>query len=217
MIFKAMTIFVALIAYLFIPQTIFAQEKHDMKMQGGHSQMMSHPEKMDEQMMVHHEHVKTMERVFRYERNLAGNANAIKVGYLYKLGDAAAERDKDVMVMMSKTMVEGGLSGKEVSFDPIGINPGSNLSSQLSEAGVNVIYIGSGLSAEELNGAKKFAVEKKMLTIGNTIEQAENGITAVGIVVNKDKVDLIINLKTADELAADFDPRLYRLADKVIK
>ena len=214
--FQAMTI-AALIAFLFIPQVIPAQEKPDMNVQGDHSQMMSHPEMMDENMMVHHEHVKTMERVFRYERNLAEKASAIKVGYLYKHGDAAAEKDKDAMVMMSKTMVEGGLAGKDISFTPIGISPDNDLNNQLSEAGINVIYIGSGLSEEELNGAKKFAVDKKILTIGSTSEHAEKGITAVGIVASDDKVDLIINLKTADELAADFDPRLYRLADKVIK
>jgi hypothetical protein len=72
----------------------------------------------------------------------------------------------------------------------------------LASARINVIYIGFGLNAEELNGLKKFAVEKKILTIGSTSKQAENGITAVGIVVNKDKVDLIINLKTAGELAS---------------
>ena len=214
--FQAMPI-VALIAFLLMPQVVLAQEKNDMKMQGDHSQMMSHPQMMDENMMVHHEHVKTMERVFRYERNLAEKASEIKVGYLYKLGDAAAEKDKDAMVMMSKTMVEDGLAGKAISFTPIGINPDNDLSNQLSEAGINVIYIGSGLSEEELNGAKNFAVDKKMLTIGSTSEHAEQGITAVGIVVNNDKVDLIINLKTADELAVDFDPRIFRLADKVIK
>jgi hypothetical protein len=214
--FQAMTI-VALITFLLIPQVIFAQEKTDMNMQGGHSQMMSHPEKMDENMMVHHEHVKTMERVFRYERNLSEKATEIKVGYLYKQGDEAAEKDKDAMVMMSKTMVEGGLAGKPISFNPIDISSDNDLNTQLSAAGINVIYIGFGLNAEELNGSKKFAVEKKILTIGSTSKQAENGITAVGIVVNKDKVDLIIKLKTAGELAADFDPRLYRLADKVIK
>ncbi len=214
--FQAMTI-VALIAFLLIPQVIIAQEKHDMNMQSDDSQMMNHPEKMDERMMVHHKHVKTMERVFRYERNLTENASAIKIGYLYKLGDVAAEEDKDTMIMMSKTMVEGGLSGKEISFDPIAISPDNNLSSQLSEAGINVIYIGSGLSAEELNAAREFAINKKMLTIGSTSELAEQGITAVGIVVNKDKVDLIINLKTAGELAVDFDPRLFRLAKKVIR
>jgi hypothetical protein len=214
--FQAMTI-VALITFLLIPQVILAQEKTDMNMQGGHSQMMSHPEKMDENMMVHHEHVKTMERVFRYERNLSEKATEIKAGYLYKQGDEAAEKEKDAMVMMSKTMVEDGLAGKPISFNPIGISSDNDLNTQLSAAGINVIYIGSGLNAEELNGSKKFAVEMKMLTIGSTSEQAENGITAVGIVVNKDKVDLIINLKTVGELAADFDPRLYRLADKVIK
>ena len=207
----------ALFIFLFIPLLVLAQEKHDMKMQGDHAQMMSHPEKMDDHMMVHHEHVKTMERVFRYDRELAEHASAIKVGYLYKLDNSAAEEDKDAMVMMSKTMVEGGLSGKEISFDPIGIDQDNNLTSQLTAAGINVIYIGSGLSKEELDGAKKFAVEKKMLTIGSTSELAEQGITAVGIVVNKDKVDLIINLKTAGELAADFDPRLFRLADNVIQ
>ena len=82
--FQAITI-VALIAFLLRPQVILAQEKHDMNMQGEDSQMMSHPEMMDDQMKTHHEHVKTMERVFRYERNLAENASAIKVGYLYKL------------------------------------------------------------------------------------------------------------------------------------
>ena len=214
--FQAMPI-VALIAFLLMPQVVLAQEKNDMKMQGDHSQMMSHPQMMDENMMVHHEHVKTMERVFRYERNLAEKASEIKVGYLYKLGDAAAEKDKDAMVMMSKTMVEDGLAGKAISFTPIGISPDNDLNNQLSEAGINVIYIGSGLSEEELNGAKNFAVDKKMLTIGSTSEHAEQGITAVGIVVNNDKVDLIINLKTADELAVDFDPRIFRLADKVIK
>ncbi len=214
--FQAMII-AALIAFLFIPQGGLAQEKNDMKMQGDHSQKMTHPQMMEENMMVHHEHVKTMERVFRYERNLAEKASEIKVGYLYKLGDAVAEKDKDAMVMMSKTMVEEGLAGKTISFTPIGISPDNNLSSQLSEAGINVIYIGYGLSAEELNGAKKFAVDKKILTIGSTSEHAEKGITAVGIVASDDKVDLIINLKTADELAVDFDPRLYRLADKVIK
>ena len=214
--FQTITI-VALIAFLLRTQLIPAQEKHDMNMQGDDSQMMSHPEMMDDQMKTHHEHVKTMERVFRYERNLAENASAIKVGYLYKLGDVAAEEDKDAMVMMSKTMVESGLSGKEISFDPIAISPDNNLSNQLSEAGINVIYTGSGLSAEELNAAREFATDKKILTIGSTSELAEQGITAVGIVVNKDKVDLIINLKTAGELAVDFDPRLYRLAYKVIK
>jgi hypothetical protein len=119
--FQAMTI-VALITFLLIPQVILAQEKHAMKMQGDHAQMMSHPEKMDEHMMVHHEHVKTMQRVFRYERNLSEKATEIKVGYLYKQGDAAAEKDKDAMVMMSKTMVEGGLAGKPISFNPIGIS-----------------------------------------------------------------------------------------------
>jgi hypothetical protein len=207
----------ALFIFLFIPLLVLAQEKHDMNMQSDHAQMMSHPEKMDDHMMVHHEHVKTMERVFRYDRELAEHASAIKVGYLYKLDNSAAEEDKDAMVMMSKTMVEGGLSGKEISFDPIGIDQDNNLTSQLTAAGINVIYIGSGLSKEELDGAKKFAVEKKMLTIGSTSELAEQGITAVGIVVNKDKVDLIINLKTAGELAADFDPRLFRLADNVIQ
>ena len=214
--FQKLTI-VALIAFLFMPQVIPAQEKHDMKMQGNDSQMMSHPEMMDDHMMMHHEHVKTMERVFRYERNMAEKASEIKVSYLYKVGDAVSEKDKNSMVMMSKTMVEDGLSGKEISFDPIAISPDNNLSSQLSEAGINVIYIGSGLSAEELNAAGNFAIDKKMLTIGSTSELAEQGITAVGIAVNKDKVDLIINLKTAGKLAVDFDPRLFRLANKVIK
>jgi len=186
-------------------------------MQGDHAKMMSHPEKMDDHMMVHHEHIKTMERVFRYDRNLAENTDAIKVGYLYKLNNAEAEEDMNAMVMMSKTMVEGGLSGKDISFDPIGIGPGSNLSDQLAEAGINVVYIGYGLSKNELNDAKEFAARKKLLTIGSTSEQTEEGITTVGIVANKDKVDLIINLKTAEELAANFDPRLYRLADNVIR
>ena len=113
--FQKLTI-VALIAFLFMPQVIPAQEKHDMKMQGNDSQMMSHPEMMDDHMMMHHEHVKTMERVFRYEWNLAEKASEIKVGYLYKVGDAVSEKDKNSMVMMSKTMVEGGLAGKTMSF-----------------------------------------------------------------------------------------------------
>jgi len=214
--FQTMTI-VALIAFLLMPQILLAQEKHAMKMEGDHAKMMSHPEKMDSHMMDHHEHVKTMERVFRYDRNLAEDASAINIGYLYKLDDADAEEDKDAMVMMSKTMVEDGLAGKTMSFTPIGISPDDDLTRQLSEAGINVIYIGYGLSEEELNGAKKFAVERKILTIGSTSMHAEKGITAVGIVVNKGKVDLIINLNTAGELTADFDPRLFRLANRVIK
>jgi len=214
--FQSLTI-VTLIAFLLIPHVLCAQEKHGMNMQGGHAQMMNHPEKMDAHMMEHHEHVKTMERVFRYDRNLAEKAGAIKVGYLYKRGNAASEQDKDAMVMMSRTMVEGGLAGKSISFIPIGISPDAELTDQLSEAGINVIYIGYGLSLEELNDARKFAVGKKILTIGSTNEHTEKGITAVGIVVNKDKVDLVINLTTADRLAADFDPRLFRLADNVIQ
>jgi hypothetical protein len=158
-----------------------------------------------------------MERVFRYERNLAEKANEIKVGYLYKLADHDAEKDKDAMVMMSKTMVEDGLAGKPISFTPIGISPDKAIGSQLSESGINVIYLGSGLNAKELNETKKFANDKRMLTLGSTKDQAEKGITAVGIVVDKNKVDLIINLHAAGESEVDFDPRLFRLADKLIK
>ena len=136
---------------------------------------MSHPEKMDSHMMVHHEHVKTMERVFRFDRELAKNASAIKVGYLYKIGDTAAEKDKDAMVMMSKTMVENGLAGKPITFTPIGVSQDGDLTKQLSEAGINVIYIGAGLSEGELNGAKKFAVEKELLTIGSTSNRFSSG------------------------------------------
>jgi hypothetical protein len=214
--FWVMTIFV-LIHVFFLPQVLLGQEGHNMEMQADHSQMMAHPEKMDGHMMAHHEHIKTMERVFRYERNLYEKSNEIKVGYLYKLGDAAAEKDKNAMLMMSKTMVEDGLAGKPIFFTPIGISKDNDLNSQLSQAGLNVIYIGSGLNGQELDGAKKFAAEKKILTMGSSSELAENGTAAIGIVANNAKVDLIINLETASKLSADFDPRLYRLASKVIK
>jgi hypothetical protein len=206
-----------LVVLLLLPQPIFAQEKSEIQMGGDHGQMMSHPEMMDDQMKIHHEHVKTMERVFRYERNLAENASAIKVGYLYKAGDAVAEKDKDAMVMMSKTMVEEGVAGKSISFTPVGTSTDSDLASQLSKEGLNVIYLGKGLSNAELNEVKSYAMQEKILTIGSTSEQAEQGITAVGIVAHPEKVDLIISLIAARELGVDFDPRLYRLADKVIK
>jgi hypothetical protein len=207
-----------LVVLLLLPQPIFAQEKSEMQMGGDHGQMMSHPEMMDDNMKTHHEHVKTMERVFRFERNLAKDTtNEIRVGYLYKAGDAAAEKDKDAMVMMSKTMVEEGVAGKSISFTPVGTSTDSDLASQLSKEGLNVIYLGKGLSNAELNEVKSYAMQEKILTIGSTSEQAEQGITAVGIVAHPEKVDLIISLIAAGELGVDFDPRLYRLADKVIK
>jgi len=200
-----------------LPQLIIAQDKDGMQMEGGHGQMMSHPEAMDDNMKVHHDHIKTMERVFRYERNFAEKADEIRVGYLYKVGDADSEKDKDAMVMMAKTMVEQGLAGKSISFDPVGVETDADFNSQLAEKKVNVIYIGSGLTADELVVAQKYSIKENILTIGSTSDVAEQGIAAVGIVVNHGKMDLIINMVTAQETGADFDPRLYRLADKVIK
>jgi hypothetical protein len=84
---ERLIIFIILITALLVPQTILAQEKQGMQMGRDHGQMMSHPEMMDDHMKVHHEHIQTMERVFRYERNISGRADDIRVGYLYKDGD----------------------------------------------------------------------------------------------------------------------------------
>ncbi|UCD66843.1 MAG: YfiR family protein [Deltaproteobacteria bacterium] len=214
---ERLIIFIILITALLVPQTILAQEKQGMQMGGDHGQMMSHPEMMDDHMKVHHEHIQTMERVFRYERNISGRADDIRVGYLYKDGDADSEKDKDAMVMMAKTMVEKGMAGKSISFIPIGVSSDKDQDSLLAKEKVNVIYLGRGLTDAEFNAAKNYAGNEKILTIGSTGAQAEAGITAVGIVVQPEKVNLIINLITAGEQGADFDPRLFRLADKVIK
>jgi hypothetical protein len=214
---ERLIIFIILITALLVPQTILAQEKQGMQMGRDHGQMMSHPEMMDDHMKVHHEHIQTMERVFRYERNISGRADDIRVGYLYKDGDADSEKDKDVMVMMAKTMVEKGMAGKSISFIPIGVSSDKVQDSLLAKEKVNVIYLGRGLTDAEFNAAKNYAGNEKILTIGSTGAQAEAGITAVGIVVQPEKVNLIINLITAREQGADFDPRLFRLADKVIK
>jgi hypothetical protein len=199
-----------------------AMDKKEMgadhsKMTGDHNQMMSHPEMMDDHMKTHHEHIKTMERVFRYERNLAEKAEKITVGYLYKPGDHESEKDKDAMVMMAQTMVTEGLAGKSISFIPIGVNDKATLAEQLTGEGVNVIYIGKNLSDQELGAARDYAVDNKILSIGSSGAQTEQGNTAVGIEVGHDKVNLIISLVTAKQQGINFDPRLYRLADKVIK
>jgi hypothetical protein len=188
-----------------------------MQMDGGHDQMMSHPEMMDDHMKTHHEHVKTMERVFRYERNLAEKAERISVAYLYKKGDHESEKDRDAMVMMAQTMVTDGLAGKSISFEPVGMGDDTVLAEQLAKTGANVIYIGKNLSRAELGAAKDYAVQNKILTIGSSGAQTEQGTTAVGIDVQKEKVDLIISLVTAQQQGVEFDPRLYRLADKIIK
>lgn len=215
--FKRLRTIFVLFAILLVPQVVFSQEHSSMQMGGEHGQMMSHPEAMDDHMKVHHEHVKTMERVFRYERNLAEKAEEIRVGYLYKAGDAESEKDRDAMVMMAKTMVEEGLAGKSISFNPIGVNEDSAVAGQLAGEKINVIYIGSELSDTELAAVKSYSVSEKILVIGSTSAVAEEGAAAVGIIARSEKVDLIINLATANATGVDFDPRLYRLADKVLK
>ncbi len=236
---------VMLIVMLLVPQSIFAMEHQKMKMDGDHAsmngeanrvdgdhggmateqkqmagehgQMMDHPEMMDHHMNTHHEHVKTMERVFRYERNLAEKAEKIVVGYLYKKGDHQSEKDKDAMVMMAQTMVTDGLARKSILFIPIGLSDEVVMADQIVKVGANVIYIGKNLSHAELEAVRGFALQKKILSIGSSGAQTEQGITAVGIDVQKERVNLIISMVTAKQQGVDFDPRLYRLADKVIK
>ena len=81
----------------------------------------------------------------------------------------------------------------------------------------NVIYLGSGLLKNELETIGKYGVSSRTLVIGSDKHHAEGGHTSVGIVVGDKRVSLVINLKTAKKVGADFDPRLLRLADKVIR
>jgi ABC-type uncharacterized transport system substrate-binding protein len=120
------------------------------------------------------------------------------------------------MVMMAKTMVEAGLDGKSVSFKPIGVNNSVDFTSAMDKDQINVLYIGTGLTESEVQSVSDYATEKQILAIGSYSEHAEKGNTAVGIIV-EDKVKLIINLPATKKFGVNFDPRLYRLADKVIK
>ena len=86
-----------LVTSFFLPQPSPAKEMHGMG-------------KMDNNMQVHHKHIMTMKRIFKFERNLS-KVEAIRIVYLYKKGNETSAKDKDAMMMMAKGMTTDGVDG----------------------------------------------------------------------------------------------------------
>ena len=194
---------ILLVSFFILPKVLLAGEMDmgKMGMMGGNKD-------------AHHKHVMTLKRVLKFERNFLKKSDAIKIGYIYKKGEASSEKAKNMMVMMAKNMTKDGLDGKAVSFVPIAAGSSSE---KLKAAGVNVVYLGMGLSMDDVMSAASYGKSQGALIMGSMEDHVHKGHAAVGIIAKSDKVLLVINMKAAKETGADFDPRLLKLADEVIK
>lgn len=194
---------ILLVSFFILPEVLLAGEMDMGKM-----------EMMGNKSGVHHKHVTTLKKVLKFERSLLKKSDAIKIGYVYKKGDAASEKAKDKMMMMGKGMSAEKIGGKTVSFTQI---EAGSLSEKLKAEDINVVYLGVGLSMNTVMSAKSYGKSQGALIMGSVEDHVHEGHAAVGIIAESDKIHLVINLTAAKETGVDFDPRLLRLADEIFK
>ncbi|MGB8959968.1 MAG: YfiR family protein [Candidatus Aminicenantales bacterium] len=150
-------------------------------------------------------------KVLTFDRNLEARlGRELIIGIVFQKGN----RDSSLMQQdILKAAIDSRISpfaGRPVRVVLIDLDRSADLDQNLGGDKVDVLYI-APLRAVSLDGIIAWSRDRKILTVTGMIDYVEKGI-AVGIDLNDDSPEILINLAAAKASGADFGSNLLKLS-----
>ena len=147
-------------------------------------------------------------KVLTYDRHFETKARGeLVLGIVYEQADPESLKAASAVI---ETLLR--FSGKTVKRLPIRFSlvPIGNLERSVEDAKINVLYVAPG-NARNLEKLMQFSQAKGITTATGVPDYVKRGI-AVGIGVNDDRAQILINLPSAKAEGSEFDASLLRIA-----
>jgi hypothetical protein len=143
------------------------------------------------------------------KKNLPSSSFAYTIGIIYQDGYDASIKAKDQIfaLLNSNTFTLSG--GREVKFVPIVIGKDKKLSHLFCEQHFDAVYI-TPLRLIDMNDLSMMTKKRKILSLTGLPEYVEEGV-AIGIGIDGDKAEVIMNLTSTREEGADFSSKILNL------
>jgi Asp-tRNA(Asn)/Glu-tRNA(Gln) amidotransferase A subunit family amidase len=151
-------------------------------------------------------------KVLGYDRGLKKRENPSKVmiGVLYKDGGDSEKVEKEMVAAfrdMAKQLKVQGLPVEVVAIP----YKADSLAADLASAGVNIIYVSTGLESEQAR-IQAAAAARHAPTICSDREMVRQGV-AIGVFLKDKKAAIAVNIKAARALGMDLDSALFSVAE----
>lgn len=153
-------------------------------------------------------------RVLGYDRQLKSRAgDAVRVGVLFKQGDAASEQAQDEIIRALRGFASRTVQGLPLVVSAQPFKDSAELTAWITRERLAVVYAGPGLAASTA-GIKAACVEKRVACVSPVRALVEKGL-AFGVVLKRDRPGILVNLPAAEAMGLDLDPKLLELAEVI--
>jgi hypothetical protein len=165
--------------------------------------------------LVGERQVKTLARALAYDENLLSRAGrAVVLAVLYKVGNAASEREAAESSALFAKLESYNVLGLPFHSVKLPFTSAEALDAAVGAQGLVALYVCPGMEGE-MASIKRISRRRKATTIASREEQVTAGL-ALGVFLIDRKLTVIVNLPVSQEEGARFGSDLLRLA-KVIQ
>ncbi len=150
-------------------------------------------------------------KTLSFDRNLkTRSGNAIVLGILFQDRYRLSLDIKNEMVSAANEFTRDSVEGLPIRLVPLEYADEAILEKQISGGGINALYV-CPLRAVDLKTIFGLSRKNKVLTFTGVPQYVERGLS-IGVVLQRGRPSLFINLRASREEGADLDSQLLNLA-----
>jgi hypothetical protein len=154
-------------------------------------------------------------RALAYDSNLKTRAgDTVNVAILHKKGNATSDSMANSMRKAFSSLESTQVSGLPIVVTRLSYTGGEALRKAISGAGVDFVYVCSGLE-EDLTAIEEVTRQMKVLSVGSEPKYVEKGLS-IGVFQVEGKCTILLNLFACRQEGVSFAADLLRLS-KVIR
>jgi len=154
-------------------------------------------------------------KILTFDRNFdQKKSSQLKIGVIYVEEDAASRRAKDDIAKILGTYTEKTIKSLPITYMPMHYTSEWDLDETAKSQGVNVFYITPG-NAKNLASLLRISRKQRITTITCVPDYVKDGVTVGLGLKNDNKMQILINLRSARQEGVAFDANLLRLSTVV--
>jgi hypothetical protein len=152
-------------------------------------------------------------KALSYEKAITTRSgDEVRLVVVYRAGDPRSEEDRKAWDKALRGLGDMKIQNKRITSSAVAVTP--NLAKDLEAARPDVILVAEGLG-EDLAKVRAVSQSTSRLTFGTSPGSVEVGLV-LGVFMTAGKPQIVVNLKEAKRVNAEFQTALLRLA-KVIR
>ncbi len=152
-------------------------------------------------------------KILTYDRNLASRpGDALTVRIVFRAGDTESEQAAGEVAAVLDALTDKSVKGLPIRFTSIPIGTEDELIAAIQIDAVSVLYVAPG--AVDVPMVLRVARSSRVVSATGVPALVDQGV-AIGIGVNRDKPQVLINLPASRQEGSEFDASLLRIATVV--